>query len=143
MSREYFFTKVMLIDDGEIDLLVNRRLIELTSFASSVIITSSAEEALEFFKNECRNSEEVPDWIFLDMNLPGISGYEFVESFSSLPNFIKNKCRIVILSAFQKKELLEKVLTSPFVHSQLEKPLTQQSLKALASSVRTTTDASS
>ncbi len=125
------FKNVLLIDDSEIDNLVNRRLIELTRFASKVTVTGSAEEALHFLREEC-NEASAPDWIFLDMHLPGMNGYDFIEEFKQLPSFITSKSRIIILSVFQKQERLQRALENSFVSCQLEKPLTQDALKQLA-----------
>lgn len=123
--------QVLLIDDSEIDVLVNRRLMEITMFSKNVLVTGSAEEALHFLIEECRNADDAPDWIFLDMNLPGKSGYEFLEDFAALSEPIKAKSKVVILSVFQKPEHLQKALEYPFVFGQLDKPLTQQALRDL------------
>jgi CheY-like chemotaxis protein len=122
------FQHVLLIDDSEIDVLVNRRLIQLTNFASAVTVTSSGEEALHFLREECTSAKDAPDWIFLDMHLPMMSGYDFIEEFKALPSFITGKSRIIILSVFQKQEMLIKAFENKFVAGQFEKPLTQQAL---------------
>jgi CheY-like chemotaxis protein len=128
----FVFQNVLLVDDSEIDVLVNRRLIELTSFAANVTVTNSGEEALHYLKEECSSSENAPDWIFLDMHLPMMSGFDFIEEFKLLPAFISEKSKIIILSVFQKQEKLQKVLGYTFVAGQLDKPQTQQALKDLA-----------
>lgn len=125
------FKSVLLIDDSEIDVLVNRRLIQLTNFASGIIVTTSGEEALNYLKEEC-SSSNAPEWIFLDMHLPAMDGYEFIEEFKKLPDFITSKSKIIILSVYQKQERLQKVLENSFVAGQLEKPLTQEALRQLS-----------
>ncbi|HNP48960.1 MAG TPA: response regulator [Bacteroidia bacterium] len=133
MSEKVFsFKSVLLVDDSEIDVLVNRRLMELTSFASQVTVTNSGEEGLHYLREECAGSEKAPDWIFLDMHLPMMSGYDFIEEFKSLPESIQAKSKIIILSVFNKPELLQKVFENSFVVGQLDKPLTQQALHDLA-----------
>ncbi len=131
-DQKFSFTTTLLIDDSEIDVLVNRRLIELTTFSENVVIARSAEEALFFLRHECSITEEAPDWIFLDMYLPLMSGYDFIEEFKKLPPFIKDKTKIVVLSVFQKQEQLEKVFENKFIFGHLEKPLSQEALKNLA-----------
>jgi CheY-like chemotaxis protein len=132
MPEEKFrFGSTLLIDDSEIDVLVNRRLIQLTSFCENIVVTRSAEEALNFLKGECHSSAHAPDWIFLDMYLPMMSGYDFIEEFKKLPDFITNKSRVIVLSVFQKQEKLRAVFENSFVFGHLEKPLSQQSLKNL------------
>lgn len=128
----YTYAHVLMIDDSEIDVLVHRRLMELMHFASHVTISSTAEEAIDFLRNEARNAEEAPELILLDMHLPGMSGMDFINVFKSLPPYILDKTKIVLLSAFQKQEELEKIMENKFITGQLEKPLTQDSLRKLA-----------
>ena len=132
-DQKFSFDTALLIDDSEIDVLVNRRLIELTAFSENIVITRTAEEALFFLQHECVITEQAPDWIFLDMYLPMMSGYDFIEAFKNLPSVIKDKSKIVVLSVFQKQEQLMKIFENKFVFGQLEKPLTQDALKMLAS----------
>lgn len=123
----------MLIDDSEIDVLVNRRLMQLTDFAFNIVVTETAEQALRYLKEECGNAIQVPDWIFLDMYLPMMNGYDFIEEFKLLPDFIQQKTKIIVLSVMQNPEHLKKVFANNFVAGQFEKPLTQQALKEIAS----------
>ncbi|HNS12730.1 MAG TPA: response regulator [Bacteroidia bacterium] len=132
-NKNFSFGQVLLVDDSEIDVLVNRRLMELTSFTKSVIVAGSAEEALHYLKEECRSADEAPDWIFLDMHLPTKSGYDFIDEFDTLPEEVRNKSKIIILSVFQKPEHLKKAMEYPYVFGQLDKPLTQQALRELVS----------
>jgi CheY-like chemotaxis protein len=127
----YTYNHILLIDDSEIDVLVNRRLMELTHFASHVTITGTAEEAVDFLRNEVTNSAQAPELILLDMHLPGMSGNDFISIFKTLPDFILNKSRIVILSALQKQEEIDKIFENTFVAGKLDKPLTQESLRKL------------
>ena len=131
-DQKFSFVTTLLIDDSEIDVLINRRLIELTSFSENIVITRSAEEALQFLRHECMLTEEAPDWIFLDMNLPLMSGFDFIEEFKNLPSFFREKTKIVVLSVFQKEEKLQLVFENSFVFGQLEKPLSRDSLTNLA-----------
>jgi len=127
----YTYNHVMIIDDSEIDVLVSRRLMELTHFASHVTITSTAEEAVDFLKNEVTNAPEAPEVILLDMHLPGMSGFDFIKEFKTLPGFILEKTKVIVLSAFQKQDEIDKLFENKFITGQLDKPLTQESLKKL------------
>lgn len=122
---DFSFERVLLIDDSEIDTLINRRLIELTHFARRVDVAVSGEDALEYLKH----NDWKPDWIFLDMHLPGMNGLEFLEQ---LPAESRADYRIILLSVMTRPEDLRKVLSTPGVVGQLDKPLTQQALRDLA-----------
>ena len=128
----YTYSHVMIIDDSEIDVLVSRRLMELTHFASHVTILSTAEEAVDFLRNEVGNAEQAPEVILLDMHLPGMSGIDFINLFKTFPEYLVDKTKIVIMSAYQKQEEIDKLFENKFITSQLDKPITQDSLKKLA-----------
>jgi len=128
----YTYSHVMIIDDSEIDVLVSRRLMELTHFASHVTILSTAEEAVDFLRNEVANADKAPEVILLDMHLPGMSGIDFINLFKTLPEYLVDKTKIVIMSAYQKQEEIDKLFENKFIISQLDKPITQDSLKKLA-----------
>ena len=138
-NNKFSFGSVLIVDDSEIDVLVNRRLIELTHFASNIVITHNGEEALHFLKEECVTETDIPDWIFLDMHLPVLSGYDFIVEFGYLPEYIRNKSKIVILSVIQKPETVQDLLQHSYVHSQMDKPLTQKALLELVEANKTTT----
>src|SRR5688500_14626599 len=118
----YTYSHVLLIDDSEIDVLVCRRLMELTHFASHVTITASAEEAIDFLKNEVTNASEAPELLLLDMHLPGMSGFDFIKVFKTLPDYITQKTKIVVLSVYQKQEEVDRLFENKFIAGQLDKP---------------------
>jgi CheY-like chemotaxis protein len=131
-SRDFRYDTVLIIDDSQIDVLVNRRLVELTRFARQVVLASTGEEGLRYLREDCHTQADVPSWIFLDMHLPGISGFEFVEAFRDFPEAIRSKTRIVLLSVFHQPAQMKAMLQYDFVHGTLEKPLTQKALLELA-----------
>lgn len=137
------FNSVLLIDDSEIDVLVNRRLIELTQFARHVTVTDTAEEALHYLREECSDAAHAPDWIFLDMHLPGMSGFDFIDEFVRLPAEKFVNTRIIILSVFQKPEHLQKIEGLRCIAGQIDKPLTQQALRDLSNGIIRKVNASS
>ena len=66
------------------------------------------------------------------MHLPGMGGVDFIEVFKQLPEYVRNKTRIVILSVLQDPAVLNEILQLEFVHGRMDKPLTQQGLQDLA-----------
>src|SRR5688572_17769219 len=133
-TAEFSFGSVLIVDDNEIDVLVNRRLMEITRFAAGIVIARDGEEALQYLRDECKSAADAPDWIFLDMHLPVLNGAGFVEAFKDLPGHVRNKSRIVVLSVMQNPEVLASILRNDFVHGRMDKPLTQQALQELAAS---------
>lgn len=108
-STGFYFQRALIIDDSEIDVLVNRRLMQLTNFVADIMIRAQEKKPSEFYVKNATSPEYAPDWIFLDMHLPMMSGYDFVEEFKTLPDFI-TKSKIIVLSVFNKPDALKKIL---------------------------------
>lgn len=84
---------IMLIDDNKIDNFFHERVIRKNAAANHIIAKESAEEALLHLKD---TSLMQPDVIFLDINMPGMNGWEFIEQYKKMDNEMKN-CMIVVM----------------------------------------------
>ena len=82
---------IMLIDDNPNDNFFHDRIIKKTDCTETVAIRETAQEALE----SLRRKEVLPELIFLDVNMPGMTGWEFLEEFNKLE--IRSECRVVVV----------------------------------------------
>lgn len=123
------FRKVLLIDDNEIENFVNKRLIETTEFAAETDCCLSAEAALEQIRNS--RLEDLPEIIFLDIKMPGMDGFAFLDEFAMLPPEVHQNIKIIMLSTSESFKDLNRANKNKFVYRFLNKPLLQQSLDAI------------
>jgi CheY-like chemotaxis protein len=72
---------IMLIDDNEDDNFFHERVIRKSSYADIILVKQSALDALNYLKKDLLESE-YPDLIFLDINMPAMNGWEFLEEFN-------------------------------------------------------------
>jgi CheY-like chemotaxis protein len=93
------FQNVMVIDDNRIDLYIASRMITQNNFGKKVMQYSSAIEALKFLRENQENISELPDVIFLDIYMPGMSGFEFMEEYDNLSAPLKNICKVFLISS--------------------------------------------
>jgi CheY-like chemotaxis protein len=121
--------KAVLIDDSDIDLFIQRRFLEVYNFSDQLILYRSAEEALNWLK--MLNGEAPPDVIFLDLNMPDVDGFSFLENFNTLPDNIKQKTKIVVLTSSNNKKDKELVFTNQNVIQFITKPLKQSDIEDL------------
>lgn len=128
------YRAVMLIDDNEIDNLINQKMIEAANLAEHIYIHTTAKGALEFLKNTEKlplDNQVLPDIVFLDIDMPLMDGFQFLDLFNQLKEETKKKCKIVILTSSINPQDISKSKNYGFVKKYLNKPLTQQSLSGL------------
>jgi CheY-like chemotaxis protein len=125
------FKRVMSIDDNTIDHFVIRHVITKENFAKEVIFFASAEEAVIYLINNKDNITALPEIILLDINMPGMNGFDFLEEFSKLNGQIKAHCKIVMLSSSISATDKETAKRSNYVKLYMNKPLTSEKLEKI------------
>ena len=93
------FESVMIIDDNLIDLYIASRMITKNNFGKKVMQYSSAIEALKYLQENQKNIPQLPEVIFVDIYMPGMSGFEFMKEYDKLSAPLKNLCRVFIISS--------------------------------------------
>ena len=131
MSPTSRYQIAMLIDDNELDNFINKKLIESESFADKVMIHASAQSALEELKKISGNTSSLPDIIFLDIMMPHMDGFGFLEEFNKLPDAVKKHSKVVMLSTSESFKDLNKANQDKNVYKFLNKPLNKAVLDAL------------
>jgi CheY-like chemotaxis protein len=127
----------MLIDDNEIDNLINQKMVEAAGLSKYIYTHTGAKSAIEFLKNIEQLETEIvesvlPDVIFLDIDMPLMDGFQFLEEFNKLKSSTKDKCRIVMLTSSINPQDVSKSKKYEAVKKYLNKPLSQDSLKDLS-----------
>lgn len=122
---------VLLIDDNDTDNFISRRVIELTEFAQRIVVKSSGRQALDYLQEYAQSPDDLPDLIFLDINMPIMDGFMFLYEFETLPNDIQQKARVIILSSSEDRRDVDKIITNPAVIKYITKPLTQDDLEVV------------
>jgi CheY-like chemotaxis protein len=128
-SRKYRI--VMLVDDSEIDNLINQKMIESASITDIIFTHSGARSAIEFLRNveKVENPSAVlPDILFLDIDMPLMDGFQFLDEFEKLSPTIKSGIKIVMLTSSVNPQDLAQSKKYNSVHLFLNKPLSQRSL---------------
>ncbi len=126
---------VMLIDDNDIDNFINEKMIKAYSFASNVYVHSSAKSALEFLTNletlKAYPAELIPAYIFLDINMPIMDGFYFLEQFQKYSAKFKASIKIVMLTTSANQSDIDRVKPFKNVVGFLNKPLIKTNLDKL------------
>lgn len=120
---------VMLIDDNKIDLFIHSEIIRRMPFEKTVLQYSFAGDALHYLSEH--GASEWPDVILLDIYMPVIDGFLFLEKFALLPVDLRSNCRVVMVSSSLDSTDLSKARHSADVFGFLEKPLNMEKLYQL------------
>ena len=120
-----------MIDDNDIDNFINKKLLLKTKFAVDIVEKKSATSALDYLKSMVDEPENVPDIIFLDIMMPVMDGFDFLEEYDSLSDVIKSRCRIIMLSSTESFKDLNRANSNKYVYKFLNKPLTELVLAAI------------
>ncbi|WP_295125543.1 response regulator [uncultured Chitinophaga sp.] len=133
---EFNFNKVMVVDDADIDRILAERILNRHAFAEEIVAVDSATSALTYLNANRTQEQALPDLIFLDINMPRMNGFEFLDEYEKLPEDIKRKCIIVMLSSSLHPGDRERALSSPYVCQFLNKPLTKEKLAEIPAAVK-------
>jgi CheY-like chemotaxis protein len=118
------FETVMIIDDNSIDRYVCSRMITKNNFGKKVLEYSVATEALKYLQDNQDNFSELPQIIFIDIYMPVMSGFEFMDEYDKLSPALKDHCKTYIISSTIDKEDIVKSNIDKNVVSFQVKPIT-------------------
>jgi CheY-like chemotaxis protein len=126
---------ILCVDDDPITLMLCKKVITKTSFSNAIVTAKNGEEALQYFDSVINKEEskQLPQLIFLDLNMPIMDGWEFLDNFSTDKYSEVNSTKIVVLSSTIDPEDHEKSKKYPMVIDFLSKPITTDILTYLES----------
>ncbi len=126
--------RILCVDDDPITLMLCKKVIQKSNFSKEIDTAVNGEDALRYFDNliASSNSSDYPQFIFLDLNMPVMNGWEFLDLFSTkkyAEHFSNTK--VVVLSSTIDPDDIEKSKEYPMVIEFLSKPITTEILSIL------------
>jgi CheY-like chemotaxis protein len=122
---------VMLVDDNDTDNFISKKIIEIAGFCDRIELMSSGKRALDYLEREKENLENLPDLIFLDINMPIVDGFVFLYEFEKFPAAVKKKCKVAVLSSSNNKSDVKRIMENQNVVKFITKPLSTDALATL------------
>jgi CheY-like chemotaxis protein len=121
---------VLLVDDDADNNFVNTWILK-KDFTEEVVAKQSAQEALDYLRNRSNLRLELPSIIFLDIRMPVMDGFAFLNEYDKLSEHIKKSSQIIMLSSSFDKSDYNKAMENPNVVKYINKPLTPEALKGI------------
>lgn len=124
------FEKIILVDDDTVINFINEKTIKLTGIAEEIETFTNSEDTLNYLKenSDTADKSHTSNIIFLDLNMPGIDGWEFLDTLNEFPKEFKQTYKIFILSSSIDPMDMEKAKNYEIVEDFISKPLTKQQL---------------
>ncbi|HQE33365.1 MAG TPA: response regulator [Flavobacterium alvei] len=130
--------KILCIDDDQITLMLCKMVIAKATFSNEIATAKNGEDALNFFDTLKTSDKTItkPELIFLDLNMPIMSGWEFLDAFNTEKYAEFHNTKIIILSSTIDPGDLEKSKKYPLVIDFLPKPISKEMLEYLKDKIQ-------
>jgi two-component system chemotaxis response regulator CheY len=127
---------IFLIDDDPIYLLLARKIISSADSRFDITEFMHAEDALEFLESNKTNATLLPNIIFLDLSMPFMDGWAFLEQYEHLiPDFAKSAALYIVSSSISPEDA-ERAKSHEFVKDFLVKPVGRDKMIGIANVVQ-------
>jgi CheY-like chemotaxis protein len=122
---------ILCVDDDPITLMLCKMVITKASFSNEIATAKNGQEALKYFDafKTIGTTKNKPQLIFLDLNMPVMNGWEFLESFNTQEYLDYHDTKVIILSSTIDPDDLEKSKKYPMVIDFLSKPISKEMLE--------------
>jgi len=120
--------KVLLVDDDQVCNLISKKTLQRMGIVNEVHTALNGEEAINLLNDYFQGALSLPDVILLDLNMPIMDGFSFIEAFKKLNIPNKDSMRIVIVSSSQNPSDVRKAKEMG-ITAFLTKPVTETNLR--------------
>jgi CheY-like chemotaxis protein len=127
--------KVFLVDDDPVFVFLAQKMISTVDNTLDVLLFSDGELAMQELNANKGNAEGLPDLILLDLNMPVLDGWQFLEYYAGAYATLGKDIRIYIVSSTISPEDVQRVTRYAFVTGMLIKPIEHHQLAKVFASV--------
>ena len=117
---------LLVIDDDDINIFIIKKIVDKTGFDIEMTSKSNGQQAVEFLQTAITNQTAFPDLILIDINMPVMNGWEFVEAYTTLG--VTKDVDLYILSSSVYENDIEKTKSYSNVKGFISKPLSMERL---------------
>jgi CheY-like chemotaxis protein len=115
-----------IVDDNQVDLFVISKVLESKGFCKEIRTFLRAAEALEALQEGT-----LPQFVFLDLNMPEMDGFQFLFEFAQLPEEVRSGIQIIVLTSSESSRDKEKALANDLVSLYFSKPISYEKVEEI------------
>ena len=125
---------LLVVDDDDINLFIIKKIVEKTGFDIDMVARSNGQQAIDYINEVIAQNNPLPRMILIDINMPVMNGWEFIEAYEALG--IEHKVDMYILSSSVYENDIEKTKGYKAVKGFISKPLSMERLTELVNAIR-------
>lgn len=132
-NMETPFSRVMIVDDTKIDRYLASHVMKKHKFAVEIIEFDMATKAVAYLRENENRPDKLPQVILLDVRMPEMDGFQFLDEVAKLPQSLSQSCCIIMLSSSLDSHDHKRAEENPVVKSFINKPLRKQNFEEIIS----------
>lgn len=120
---------LLVIDDDEINIFIIKKIVDKTGYDVNTVSKNNGQVAIDYINSVLDNDESFPDIILIDINMPILNGWDFIEAYEKLS--IPSKVDVYMLSSSVYENDIERAKSYRSVKGFISKPLSIERLSEL------------
>lgn len=126
--------KLILIEDDDVIVYLTQKLIKESKAIELMNVFKNGRKALDYFIENAKNEDLLPDFIFLDLSMPILDGWQFLEEFALIKDSMAKNIQIYITTSSISPKDLMKAKNYNFICDFVIKPISLENFKRIVNS---------
>lgn len=123
---------ICIIDDDPIYIFGMKKMITVNNICSNILIFHNGHEAIEYLTS---NNPQIPDVIFLDINMPIMDGWDFLNEFCKIKNKFSKEIYVNMVTSSIDPNDIERSKGYKDIKNYLVKPVKQEDIRTIFSTI--------
>jgi len=123
--------KIAIIDDDQVFQMIVKKQLNVNNINCEILPFYNGEEAFQHFKKNIDSPEKLPEYVMLDVNMPIKDGWDFLEDYKTLPDTIREKVKLYLVTSSVMKSDIERAEEEIEIDDYISKPVSSQKLTDL------------